>query len=183
MIMRARLFSAVPAFGDGHRRVLRDAATGIFVIAGVLAACEASWRIGIVEQEVVCLPGISAVLYAREAIMPDRGQIYAFRPPALVHHLGVYPPDIVFVKRAAGLPGDRIEISLDLGISVNGKVEVRGLPLAARLGTPIPELERAFIVPEGHVFLLGETEDSLDGRYFGVVEISAHGIGRGWALW
>ncbi|MEM1298221.1 MAG: S26 family signal peptidase [Pseudomonadota bacterium] len=182
-MIRSRLLSCLPQFGRGHRGVLRDAVAGIALLCALGSDVHANLRIGFVEQETVCLPGISAVAYALDAGMPERGQIYAFHPPELVHRLGVFPADIVFVKRAAGLPGDRIEVSLDEGISVNGAVVTRGLPLAARLGTPIPDLERTFIVPEAHVFFLGETEDSLDGRYFGAVEISTHGIGRGWALW
>ena len=118
-----------------------------------------------------------------DAVMPEQRAIYAFHPPQMVHELEVFPPDIVFVKRVSAVPGDVVTVSALDGVSVNGEVVVEGLPLAARLGLTIAELERTFTVGPGEVLMLGETANSIDGRYFGPIRVDLHGIGKGWALW
>ena len=165
------------------RRIVGEAAMGLAVLMCVLAMLERNLRIGIVQQDIVCLPGISVIAYMLDAVLPARGDIYAFYPPDMVHDLGIFPTDIVFVKRAVAVPGDEVTISALDGIIVNGTTVAEGLPLAARLGMTIAELERSFIVEAGHVLMMGETPNSIDGRYFGTIRVDLHGIGKGWALW
>lgn len=164
-------------------RIIAETAAGVALLMLGLGAAERNLRIGIVEQEIVCLPGISVVLYLLDGVMPERGGIYAFHPPQMVHDLDVFPPDIVFVKRVSALPGDVVTVSALDGVSVNGETVAEGLPLAARLGLTIADLERTFTLSAGEVLMLGETSNSIDGRYFGPIRVDLQGIGKGWALW
>lgn len=158
------------------------AALGSAVLAASFATAEAYLRIGIVEQDVVCLPGIAVVAWRPSTAMPGLGDLYAFRAPALVRHWALFEPDQIFVKRVAGLPGDLVEIGLDV-TRVNGRIVAHGLDLAGKLARDPTIFARRFLLAEGEVLLLGETRDSLDGRYFGGVKIAEHGLGKGWALW
>lgn len=102
----------------------------------------------------------------------QRGDIIVFRYPE--------QPEIDFVKRVIGLPGDRVSIE-------NRKVFVNG----ARLDEPyavfvdarvyprseyLPETQRyrdqmkPYLVPEGRYFVMGDNRDySHDSRYWGTV--------------
>lgn len=96
----------------------------------------------------------------RESV-PQRGDVVVFRSPAA--------PDVRYVKRVIGLPGDVIEIEGDT-VTVNG---VRlSEPYATVAGTAPPYRHRggSYVVPPGHYFLLGDNRDhSRDSRYFGYI--------------
>ncbi len=55
---------------------------------------------------------------------------------------------------------------------INGHVVATGLAHFKRVKKPIEALETSFILPEGYVFLLGDTVDSFDGRYYGPVPVT-----------
>jgi conjugal transfer pilin signal peptidase TrbI len=69
------------------------------------------------------------------------------------------------LKKIAGLPGDRVEISEEKGYVVNGKYygRIMGHECYCFAG----------IIPEGFVFVYGDKEDSYDSRYFGPVKIAS----------
>ena len=102
----------------------------------------------------------------------ERGDIIVFRYPL--------QPDIDFVKRAIGLPGDTIEIR-DKVVSVNGKpldepYVVLDDSQTYPAGTFLPEPYRSrdqfgpFVVPPGQYFAMGDNRDhSSDSRYWGTV--------------
>lgn len=108
-----------------------------------------------------------------------RGDIVVLHPP------GQYPGtgDEPFIKRAIGLPGDRVELK-------DGTVYVNGVALdepyvfsqgGLRQPTnPSPGGLSEWLVPEGEVFVLGDhRRNSADSRVFGPVAISEV-IGRAW---
>lgn len=75
------------------------------------------------------------------------------------------------IKRVIGLPGDTIEIVGDNAI-VNGAPEGGGYEV---LTDPANAAYRTlpFVVPEGHVFLLGDNRPvSEDSRFFGAVSLA-----------
>lgn len=122
-------------------------------------------------------------------VSPDRGDLVVFNYPN--------QPQVTYVKRVIGLPGDRIQI-------VGGRVLINELPLRyeslknMKEDNPNPELFEIFqesfgesrwrvifqknseaknfgpmIVPPGEVFLLGDNRDaSDDSRYWGTVPMS-----------
>lgn len=94
------------------------------------------------------------------------------------------------VKRVVGLAGERVQIR-------DGKLFINGEPVEPPDSMPDVEYGQAFnsfgfglipddehtIVPEGHVFLLGDNSDhSRDGRWFGWVP-EYHILGRVTSIW
>ena len=84
------------------------------------------------------------------------------------------------VKILVGLPGDHVEVTLDR-TTVNDVVVARGLHLAERFGQPPEAFARSFIVPEGHYFGVGKSDNSFDSRYFGLIK-QEQVIGKAWRL-
>lgn len=91
---------------------------------------------------------------------------YRFEPPQrgdiVVFH---YPPDPQqdLIKRVIGLPGDEIEIQ-------GGVVLVNGQPLIEPYISEPPLYAGRWVVPEGHLFVLGDNRnDSSDSHSWGMV--------------
>jgi signal peptidase I len=97
---------------------------------------------------------------------PSRGDIVVIKPP----RQGTVP----LIKRVVGLPGEEIEITMDM-------VYVNGEPLSEQyLSQPTTGSMASQIVPEGHVFVLGDNRRaSNDSRSFGMVSYEDI-IGRAW---
>lgn len=122
--------------------------------------------------------------------LPDRGDVVVFRFPG--------NPKINYVKRVIGLPGDKISIK-NKKLLVN-EVEAQYQPLERQIISDLPgqEYYSAFeekigtshshtiinrdsdeteffgpvVVPEGHIFVLGDNRDSSeDSRYWGSVPV------------
>ena len=119
---------------------------------------------------------------------PERGDVVVFRYPA--------DGETIFIKRIAGLPGDRIRYDRDRKLYVNGVEARRGVPEVyegsgsgshmtgasrrlealgehphAILYQPgLPTVEGEWVVPEGRYFVLGDNRDkSHDSRFWGFV--------------
>lgn len=78
-----------------------------------------------------------------------------------------------FIQRIVGLAGDTVTIDNDLIrvnghlVSRNGKYGLAPLVMPGRSGLPFP-----VIVPENHVFVMGDNFDnSVDSRYFGSISV------------
>lgn len=123
------------------------------------------------------------------ASLPDRGDLVVFNYPN--------QPQVNYVKRVVGLPGDRVQI-------LKGRLILNDEPLAYEIETsvsgdnPNPELFDIYqessgstqwrvifqkkndkkdfgplVIPPGEVFLLGDNRDaSDDSRYWGTVPMS-----------
>lgn len=83
---------------------------------------------------------------------PNHGDIVVFPSPQ--------NPDQEYIKRIIGLPGDSVGIA-------NGKVYVNDQALIEPYIDAAPRGQGAWVVPEGHVFVLGDNRNnSQDSRNF-----------------
>ncbi len=123
---------------------------------------------------------------------PRRGDVIVFRYPE--------DPDVVFIKRVVGVPGDLLEVR-DGRLYVNGRevtepyVHRTGgqtdptIAQAAILGSTLHDpwsLARPYRVPAGAYFVMGDNRtDSDDSRDWGTVPRSAivgEGLATYWPL-
>jgi conjugal transfer pilin signal peptidase TrbI len=158
---------------SGRRRIIAIVGFG-FYLAAALDAAAARWSLFVDPQSSRCLDGVVALLVDKDDHAVARGDIYAFVPPAEAALF--FPPEMLFAKRVMGLPGDVVEVTLE-ATTVNGVVVAKGLALADMLGVSAARYLRRFTVPDGHLLMMGDTADSYDGRYWGVVP-AANGVGR-----
>lgn len=126
---------------------------------------------------------------------PERGDIVVFKYPE--------NPDVYYIKRLIGLPGDRLEIK-------SGRITLNGEPLPLQALQPAkPEAGFEYftessgpvsypvrfmfaedsgdtevtVVPEGHYFFMGDNRDqSSDSRVWGGVKAD-YLVGEAWVIW
>ncbi len=126
---------------------------------------------------------------------PERGDVVVFRYPK--------QPNINYIKRVVGLPGDRVAY-IDKTLYING--EAQSQELLAQLPPRRPErlvmqenlsgvphqiyrdvmrkgIVGEWVVPEGHYFMVGDNRDnSNDSRYWGFVSEDLL-VGKAFAVW
>lgn len=98
----------------------------------------------------------------------ERGMLVILWPPRVTSPW--HPWWLRMLKPIAALPGDQVCI-LSAGLWVNG--EPYGPVLTEAHGKALPRLRGCFAVHDGEVLLATQTVRTLDGRYFGVVPVSA----------
>lgn len=104
---------------------------------------------------------------------PDRGDVIVFTPP----EPGSQKP---YIKRIIGLPGDRVQITGDRDVIVNGATLDEGY-----IGNYTTNCVRNcdVTVPPGHYFTLGDNRNnSEDSRYYGMVPEDRI-IGKAWMVY
>jgi signal peptidase I len=89
-------------------------------------------------------------------------------------------PDVVFVKRIIGLPGDLLSISEDT-LRINRSILHEPYVCFEKNGTQIPQDARNLserTIPAGHVYVLSDNRyNGVDSRQYGPVSIdSIHGL-------
>ncbi len=128
---------------------------------------------------------------------PERGEIVVFKYPE--------NPDVYYIKRLIGLPGDEVIVQ-DGHITVNGKKwdlapiaypnaetgfayydeSIDGAPHVVRFMTPevVEGLgPKVYKVPNDHFFFMGDNRDqSSDSRYWGFVK-NDYLVGKAWLIW
>ena len=193
------LFRHRTSTGRAPKRRLR-VALDYAVTAAVAVALAFLVQAYIVKPYRVPTPSMANTVKAGERVLIDRtvyhyrsirrGDIVAFRGPQAVNH-------IVLLKRVVGLPGDTLSLS-------GGRLCVNGKPLdepylrsgdgsvtqtlpATGYGAPASDgpwtLARAYTVPAGHYFMMGDNrEDSFDSRFWGPIARSDV-IGRAFAVY
>lgn len=153
------------------------AMTLILVIGSLLCA---RFRLGIDDQEALCLSPYRWYLIDTWDRQPQPGQLVAFAATeAMVPYFTVGQ---TVIKRVVGVSGDRVAVDA-AGTTINGVVRPNSDPaLATTLQQPVTTFDRAeFEVPPGHLWVMGDTRDSFDGRYWGTLPIEQV-QGRAYAL-
>ncbi len=74
---------------------------------------------------------------------------------------------VPLLKRVVGIPGDRIAIN-ESGITINHVL----LPHTAQVITPAVAVDCRYTLSDNKYILAGDTENSLDSRYFGEIDAS-----------
>jgi type IV secretory pathway protease TraF len=112
---------------------------------------------------------VPAGFYVRASGEPERGDfvtvLAADVAPAYAALRDYTDPSDRFLKRIAATAGQRV-------CADGGTVTIDGAALVARAeydnqGRSLPGWEGCRTLADGEVFLLGDTEDSFDGRYWG----------------
>ena len=109
-------------------------------------------------------------LYIRApSAVPDRGAIVAARRPTTsvgyLTDLGV-PPQVLLLKRVAAVGGEPVCRQGDRVATPIRSVAVRA---GDRRGRPLPVWRGCGPIEAGQLFLLGDSADSFDSRYFGPI--------------
>lgn len=108
----------------------------------------------------------------------ERGGIYAFESRGVEPF---YEDGKSLAKFLVGLPGDEVEITTNQTTLVNGEVKGRSLALAYRLQQAPGDYVGKATIPEGEYWMMGDTPESFDSRYWGSIKKDqiigrAHGI-------
>ena len=143
---------------------------GFLTVLIVLAAWGLSSRYALAFdfQRERCLEGSRLMIIDLEDRGPRRGEVFAFRAPDLSP---IFPEGTSMAKVVRALPGDLVRISSDAKIFVNEAEVASGFPYAEKLGHVASDFAREFIVPSDAVLVLGTTESSFDGRYWGPLQM------------
>jgi conjugal transfer pilin signal peptidase TrbI len=141
------------------------------------------FRIGVGLQQALCLPPYRVFLIDRHA-RPRRGDYLAFRSDERL--LPWFRPGLIVIKALQGVAGDHVVVADT--VQINGQVVATpsltlGItPLAGALRRQPEEFRRDEIIPAGAGWVMGQTLDSFDSRYWGYVR-DEQIIGRAYALW
>ncbi len=144
----------------------RRTALAALAMCALGLASQTGLKLAIVNES----PSLPRGLYLRQPSGAlQRGAIVALpQPPsarAYLAGLGA-PGDILLLKRIAGMPGDIVCASDGLVQVQSRQVAVRARDHGARA---LPTWAGCRPLLAGEVFLLGDTPDSFDSRYFGPV--------------
>ena len=106
----------------------------------------------------------------RQSGVPERGDVVVFTDPSC--------SGMDLVKRVIGLPGERVEVD-------RGRVSVDGVILADRWANGTTRPDGSWLVPDGHVWVLGDNRGASrsDGRILGATPIDSIGwqiVARYW---
>jgi conjugal transfer pilin signal peptidase TrbI len=160
------------------RRFALRSGLALLLVLGAGAYLADRFRFGIDDQVNRCLPPYRFFLIDRHDREVRRDGLFAFAALGM----GPYFQDgQTIIKRAAGVPGDRVDVGLDQ-VRVNGEPVGQGLVLAGTLQRAPTDFLRSERVPAGHFWMMGGSEDSFDARYWGFLP-EHRIIGRAYALW
>ncbi len=161
--------SCSPDPGKGRLRRRMLLAGGLFLLLPLLwhpgdDLTFMGWRIMVDFQDHACIPGAGIFLVDTADRSPERGALFAFRSRGG----GFFPGDQIMIKHMAGLPGDRIQVTA-AETRVGDQIVARGLGAAVYAGADPALFVRSLTLGEDEFFMLGESERSLDSRYWGNV--------------
>ena len=164
--VRGRSFSVVLRFNRRLLLLITIAASGA---AAAFALPQAQDRVLYNHT-----PSVPVGLYVRTNAPLTRGVFVTVRAvdvaPREARARGFDGPRDRFIKRVAAIGGDHV-------CGIGSAVLINGVEAAARLtpderGAALPTWEGCRVLAANEVLLLGETERSFDGRYWGPVGIA-----------
>lgn len=146
---------------------MRILGPGVLVVIGACATLAAAQG----QPLLIYNPSnsVPAGFYVRASREPERGHfvtVAAFAvAPAYAAARDYADPTDHFLKRIAATAGQRV-------CAEGNTVTIDGATVVARLqhdsaGRALPGWDGCRTLADGEVFLLGDTEDSFDGRYWG----------------
>ena len=126
--------------------------------------------------------GLYRLQPVRRLFVPE---LVAIRPPALLATFldlnGYLPIGVPMLKRVVALPGQTV-CREGLRISVDA-IEMGNAKACDGRGRPLPAWQGCRVVGADEIFLMNwQSEDSLDGRYFGFLPRSSV-IGKALPVW
>jgi len=148
------------------------------VVAGAIVGLAQRYSIAIAPQEQLCLPPYRIWIIDKSDRKPVRGDIFAFKSQGLGP---IFEDGTSIVKVLEGLPGDKVNVSLDQ-TTVNGRVVGTGLEVATDRGIDPSRYVREGMIEQGRYWFFGKTSDSFDSRYWGSVQ-GDQIIGKAYPLW
>lgn len=151
--------------------------------AGVLAA--AGWQFS-GRYQIRFDPQVHSCINAEFLIVdtqdrtPAVGGIFAYRSR---NASPVYPDGTEMAKFIAAGPGDRVEITTDFRLLINGVEKARGMPHLSDM--PAGEVRQRFcgerVLERDEYWMLGTSFRSFDSRYWGPIH-SSQIIGRAYVI-
>jgi len=161
-------------------RLLRPSLLPLTAVAALAAAAGAAPALALVNES----PSLPEGLYLRTTGAPGPGAVVAVEPPAearaYLAGLGM-PASVKLLKRVAATGGARVCAQ---GREVH--LPDRGMErrLRDRRGASLPLWSGCRRLEPDELFVLGDTPDSFDSRYFGPVRRTAvAGVYRGVLTW
>ena len=116
-------------------------------------------------------PSLPVGLYARTAAPITRAAIVTVRAidvaPEFARQRHFTGPGDRFIKRVAAIAGDRVCANADT-LTINSRV-VAHRARNDSMGQTLPTWSGCRVLDAGDLLLLGDTSDSFDSRYWGVV--------------
>lgn len=157
----------------------------LFAFQAVLAS---HWRLGIDSSSSRCLPYYLYLMHEGDTADIKPGELIRFDPEKRmnVEGVGLLNRGKEVIKLVAATEGDTVQVTLD-SILINGEalhdspqrlagteLEQRGInPFTVqKLRVQASSFERTFVVPQGHLFVVGTVVRSFDSRYWGTIPTS-----------
>lgn len=154
--------SMLPSFEDGQMILVNRNAYQTFDVGDLV-----DWIPGVPEQHWFTITDWGE---------PERGDVIVFTPP----EPGQQKP---YIKRVIGLPGDRVQITPEREVIVNGSVLDEEYIGDFTTTCPSNPVNCDVTVPPGHVFTLGDNRNgSEDSRFYGLVSEDRI-IGKAWMVY
>ncbi len=115
-------------------------------------------------------PSVPTGLYSIEQHAWTRGDRVAVKPSGALRsqldQAGALEDGRLLLKRVAAVEGDRV-CRAGPGVTINNE-QIAVAVVTESGSATLPIWEGCVVLAKGDVFLLGETANSFDGRYFGV---------------
>lgn len=159
------------------RYFLKVAVISVLISAGLYAFMD-RYYIGLDPQKVKCIPGITFYLIDKKNQVVEKDKTYAFYAKGLDP---IFEDGTKMVKFVRGVGGDKIKITEDQFIYINGEDHGFGFWLSERLGKKPSDFAGEGTIPTGEFWMMGTSDLSFDSRYWGTIHEDQI-IGRAYPL-